>query len=62
MRYCGMRAALVAFVIFLAGVTPGLLKHGQPYSYGDRAQPVATASNAAEKPGLLAFLQRWKPA
>jgi hypothetical protein len=58
-----MRAALVAFVIFLAGLTPGLLKHGQPHSYGGQAPSVA-ASDVPDKSAhpLLAFLQRWKPA
>ena len=52
---------MIAALIFVAGVTPGLIKHGQPLPHSGRnvAQPVAAYSVPAERPGLLARLQRW---
>ena len=59
-----MRIALYGLIIFIAGIVPGLVKHGQPLPHSGRnvAQPVAATSQAAEKPGLLVRLQRWTKA
>jgi hypothetical protein len=59
-----MRIAFYGLIIFIAGIVPGLVKHGQPLPHSGRnvAQPVAAYSAADDKPGLLALLSRWKKA
>jgi hypothetical protein len=53
-----MRIGLFGLAIFLAGIAPGLMKHGS----SDRsiARPVQASIEAAEKPGLLSLLARRK--
>lgn len=55
---------MIAALIFVAGVTPGLIKHGQPLPHSGRnvAQPVAAYSATDDKPSFLALLSRWKKA
>jgi hypothetical protein len=59
-----MRIGLFGLAIFLAGIAPGLLQHGQPLPTSGRniAQPVQANTEVAEKPVLLSLLTRWKKA
>jgi hypothetical protein len=58
-----MKAPLVATVIFLIGIAPGLINHGRPmpHSGSNKAQPVAAFSAADDKPsGFAALLARFR--
>lgn len=59
-----MRTAIFGLAIFLAGIAPGLIQHGQPLPNSGRkiAQPVQanTVASKAESP-LMALLVRFRP-
>jgi hypothetical protein len=57
----GMRIATLAALVFVAGLTPGLVKHGQPLPNSGRnvKQPVEAFTQASTRPNLLVRLSRW---